>query len=76
MKIQIQAGMFLIIGKLSEKANMKKICEAMKLELDDDVSIDDASDENNAIFECGYKSKYYTISEIRKIFNLEKKSLK
>lgn len=72
MKISIQKGLFLITGKESEKSKILKVLDEMKEEMSDDLSIDNASDSNSIIFECGYKSSYYTINEVKEMFSLAK----
>lgn len=75
MKIQTQAGLFYITGKESELAAIKKVCEAMKSEMDNDLSIDDCSEGSAVVLECGYKADYYTISEVKEMFQHAKKGV-
>ena len=73
MKLQTQAGLFYITGKVSELEAIKKVCEAMKSEMDNDLSIDDCSEGDKVVLECGYKAAYYTINEVKEMFKHAKK---
>jgi hypothetical protein len=72
MKLQTQAGMFLVIGKTSELSNMKAVCKMMGEEMGEDLAIDNASDDDQAILECGYKVGSHTIKEIKDMFKFYK----
>ena len=73
MKIQTQAGLFFITGKVSELEAIKKVCLAIESEMGDDMYFCDVSEGNKAEFECGYKSAYYTINEVKEMFKHAKK---
>lgn len=75
MKLSTQAGLFYITGKVSEVESIKKVCLAMKSEMDNDLSIDNCSEDDKIILECGYKADYYTINEVKEMFKHAKKGV-
>jgi hypothetical protein len=75
MKLQTQAGLFYITGKVSELEAIKKVCQDMKSEMGDDMHFCDVSEGNKIEFECGYKFAYYTIQEVKEMFKHAKKGV-
>jgi hypothetical protein len=75
MKIQIQAGQFYITGKESELTQIEAVLTIISEEMGNDLSVDNASEGGCVVFECGYRESYYTIKEVKEMFQHAKKGV-